>query len=246
MEQSSRKDLKIAFNMTFMQLGWSTWMIGIVLLLFISLQVFVDFKILLNDEEAAFQGFIHFIENPYKIFMLVVGILSVPKFLSWFVKTGITRKDYFKGNVIAALALSAIFMMIAVIIAGIEQLVSPVSFVTYLGEGASWFLIFLVYTLNLFVYYLAGWLIGAGYYRYSGWGLVLYIPGALTLIFMMDLLWSGELETPLHRLFSLHQLLSLSVPENLSIFIPFGVSFVLIAISLWTIRATIKRVRVKL
>ncbi|MBM7578077.1 hypothetical protein [Jeotgalibacillus terrae] len=240
MEQNKRKDLKIAFDMTFMQFGWSTWMIGIVLLLFISLQIFTDFKIVLNDEEAAFQGFIHFIENPYKIFMLVVGILSVPKFLSWFVKTGITRKDYFTGAAIAALTLSAIFMIIAVIIGGIEQLIAPVNFVTYLGEGASWFLIFLVYTLNIFVYYLAGWLIGAGNYRYSGWGLLLYIPGALALIFMMDLLWTNQLDTPLHSM------LSLDASENLSLFISFGVSIVLIGISLWVIRVTTKRVRVKL
>ncbi|TFE00574.1 hypothetical protein [Jeotgalibacillus salarius] len=240
MDQSKRKDLKIAFDMTFMQLGWSTWMIGIVLLLFVGLQVFTDFKLVLNDEEAAFQGFIHFIENPYKIFMLVVGILSAPKFLSWFVKTGVTRKDYFTGAAIASAALSAIFMIIALIIAGIEQLIAPVDFVTFLGEGASWFLIFIVYTLNIFVYYLAGWLIGAGYYRFDGWGLLFYIIGALVLIFMMDLLWSNELETPLHRL------LSLQAPENLSIFISFGISFVFIALSLWVIRATTKRVRVKL
>ncbi|AJD90321.1 hypothetical protein JMA_10040 [Jeotgalibacillus malaysiensis] len=234
MDQSKRKDLKIAFSMTFMQFGWSVWMIGIVLLLFITLQVFTDFQVILNNEEVAFQGFIHFIENPFKIFMLVVGILSVPKFLSWFVKTGVTRKDYFTGTAVAAAALSAIFMVIAVIVAGIEQLIAPVEFVTYLGEDASWFLIFVVYTLNIFVYYLAGWLIGAGYYRFGGWGLLLYIAGALGLIFMMDLLWTNQLETPLHA------------SENMPIFISFSATVILIGISLWVIRMSTKRVRVKL
>ncbi|MDZ5712716.1 hypothetical protein [Jeotgalibacillus haloalkalitolerans] len=234
MEQSKRKDLKIAFNLTFMQLGWSTWMIGIVLLMFITLQIFTDFKLFLNDEEVAFQGFIHFIENPYKIFMLVVGIMSVPKFLSWFVKTGVTRKDYFTGTAVASAGLSVIFMIIALVIAGIEQLVAPVEVVTFLGEDATWLMIFIVYTLNIFVYYLAGWLIGAGYYRFGFWGLLLSIAGALGLIFMMDLLWTNELETPLHAF------------ENMPIFISFGVTVILIGISLWVIRMTTKRVRVKL
>lgn len=234
MNKIKRNEFKVAFDMTFVQLGWATWMISI------GLMIFVGIRIFFGDKNIGDEGFFNFIENPYKIFMLVVGILSVPSFLSEYVKLGVTRKHSFIGAAISSAALSAIFMVIAMVIGGIEQFIAPTDVITFLGSNASWVLIFFVFSLNIFIYYVAGWLIGAGYYRFGGWGLTLSINAALALIFMLDLLWSGELETPLHRLLSIHG------PENLSLFISFAASFLLAGISIWAIRAMTKRVRVKM
>jgi len=232
MSKIKRNDFKVAFDMTVVQLGWALWMIAIAIMVFIGMHYFTG-----NIVDG---GFFSFIENPYKIFMLVVGILSVPSFLSFFVKLGVTRKHYYTGTIISSVALSTIFMIIAVMVGGIEQLIAPTDVVTFLGVNASWILIFIVFSLNIFIYYLAGWLIGAGFYRYGGWGGLLYILGSIALIFMMDLLWSGELNTPLHSF------LSLQSPENLSLSISFGLSLILIAISLWIIRITTKKVTIEM
>jgi len=234
MNKTNRNSFKIAFDMTFVQLGWALWIIGISLIIFVGMRYFP----VTSDYTSG--GFFSLIENPYKIFMLVIGILSVPSFLSYYVKLGVTRKHYFTGAAISAAGLSAIFMIIAVMISGIEQLVEPTDVVTFLGVNASWILIFMVFSLNIFVYYIAGWLIGAGFYRYNVWAGFLFIIGAIALIFMMDFLWSGELNTPLHSL------LSIDKPQDLSLGLSFGVTFVLIAISLWIIRRVTKRVRVKM
>ncbi|MGD7046082.1 hypothetical protein [Jeotgalibacillus proteolyticus] len=235
MKKTNRNDLKVAYDMTTVQLGWALWMIAITLIIFIGIRyVFGD------KNDLGIDGFLVFIENPYKIFMLVIGILSVPSFLTFYVKLGVTRKQYFVGTVISSAALSTIFMIIAVMIGGLEQLLAPIEVVTFLGPNTPWLTIFFVFTLNIFIYYIAGWLIGAGYYRYGGWGLFITISGSLGLIFMTDLFWSRELNTPLHRFFSLHTL------EHFSLVISFSVSFILLAVSLWAIRLLTKSVRIKM
>ncbi|KIL47147.1 hypothetical protein [Jeotgalibacillus campisalis] len=234
MNKNKRNDVKVAYDMTIVQLGWAAWLIAITLMIFIGIRYFSA------DKNLGIEGFINFIENPYKIFMLVVGILSVPSFLSYYVKLGVTRKHYFIGTALSSAALSVIFMVIALIIGGIEQLIAPSDVQTFLGVKSSWLFIFIVFSLNIFIYYIAGWMIGAGYYRLGGWGLLFTINGALALIFLMDLLWSRELNTPLHSLLSNY------TPENLSLVISFGASFALIAFSLWIIRALTKRVRIKM
>ncbi|PPA69099.1 hypothetical protein [Jeotgalibacillus proteolyticus] len=233
MKKINRNDFKVAYDMIFVQLGWAAWMISIALVVYIGLRYFLG-------TDGIGSGFFSFIENPYKIFMLVVGILSVPSFLSYYVKLGVTRKHYFTGAALSSAALSLIFMIIAVIITGVEQIIAATDVETFLGVNTSWMLIFFVFSLNIFIYYAAGWLIGAGYYRFGGWGLTFSISGALLLIFMMDLLWSGELNTPLHRV------LSISAPENLSLILSFGGSFLLGGLAVWGIHRMTKRVRVKL
>ncbi|MDG5473318.1 hypothetical protein P6709_16320 [Jeotgalibacillus sp. ET6] len=235
MKKFNRNEIKVTYDMTTVQLGWAAWMIAITLIIFIGIRYFFGDK---ND--LGIDGFFVFIENPYKIFMLVIGILSVPSFLSFYVKLGVTRKQYFIGTAFSSAVLSMIFMVIAMIIGGIEQLIAPAEVKTFLGANAPWLTIFFVFTLNIFIYYLAGWLIGAGYYRYGGWGLFFTINGAVGLIFMMDLFWSRELNTPLHRFLSLQTL------ENFSLVISFVASFILLAISLWVIRSLTKRVRIKM
>lgn len=232
MNTIKRNDLRVAFDMTFYQFGWAIWLIGIVVVIFGGIQFF--------SGNTVSEGFFSFIENPYKIFMLVVGILSVPSFLSFYVKIGITRKHHFTGAALSSALLSSILMVIAVLVAGIEQLLAPTDVVTFLGINSSWILIFIIFTLNIFVYYIAGWLIGAGYYGYGGWGVLYSIIGALVIIFGMDLLWARELNTPVHRIFSLYP------SEGPSLFVSFGTSFIIIAISLWIIRKMTKKVSVKM
>src|SRR5690606_21155329 len=99
---------------------------------------------------------------------------------------------------------------------------------------ASWTAVVLSLALNILAYYVIGWLIGAGFYRF-GIGGVLFILLALAWLLATEamlLLWEAE------------TLRGMNVVPNVSV--PALATLILLGVALWIVRMTTKRVRVRL
>jgi hypothetical protein len=226
---------KVAADMTVLQLIWSAWFMSFVFIAYMILQRFV------NNEAVNEQSFLTFSYGPSKIYMLVIGIISVHAFLTFFVKNGITRRDYFKGAAVSSILVSLVLMFTAGIITAIEQMIDPaIKTVSFVGPNASIFLTILVFSVNILVYYAAGWLIGAGFYRFGGIGGMLYIVAAIVIISVSDFLWESELREPLRFL------LDISNQQGFSPVTSFILTALLLTVTLWIIQGTTKRVRINL
>lgn len=158
------------------------------------------------------------------IFMIVIGIISTIGFVPYFVGHGVTRKDYFKGTIIGTLGVAiAIPVVTAIISSLIDLLIKLVGitvqfepfngneigdegflpadillaiiFTPYVDLSSNWVMSIIVFVINLFTYYIAGWLIGSAFSRLSVLG-ILSIPLAFILIYVEDLLLSFSLGLP--------------------------------------------------
>ena len=151
--------------------------------------------------------------------MLVIGVSIVSSFLTFYVKLGVTRKDYYIGTILASIVIS----LVIVLVAGIVSLVEGIFISNGMGlhQDYAWILLLFVYVLYLITYFTAGWLIGAGFYRYGAGGL-LFIVLAVAMIFVFEALWTMELP------------------------IAVAGTFVLLSASWFVLRLITKRVRIKL
>src|SRR5690625_3939780 len=100
---------KIGFDLLTLKTIWSLWALGIFILMNI-IQ-----KILLSSQDSLYiSGYI-----ASNIYMLVIGIIAI-SFLTYYVEHGITRKNYFYGNVIASIGLSIIVPVILYLMSLVE------------------------------------------------------------------------------------------------------------------------------
>ncbi len=107
------------------------------------------------------------------------------------------------------------------------------------GASANWIVALLVYAAVTFIYYLAGWLIGAGYRRFGGMlGTLLTL---LTIYVMVGLsaLWGDTILKPLSYLIPWST-------GNLPIAVSIAGTLLLIALMLWLIQVMTRRVVVKM
>ncbi|UNC93215.1 hypothetical protein [Candidatus Contubernalis alkaliaceticus] len=182
-----------------------------------------------------------------KIFMLVIGIIFCNALLSYYVKNGITRKDYFLGSAIAAAVVAFSIMIISAIITGILQLLgvfsnnSPGGIRLEFIENTSstWVIPVIALSLILLCYYIAGWTISVGFYRYGNLGGFGFIGIAILFVSIMDLLWEGSLSLPL--------LASISIPVPY-LTVPLSIigTLILIFLGLWLIRSVTKQMPIKI
>src|SRR5690625_6438150 len=82
------------------QMKWSLWFIVFVLVSYI---VVIAISINTGSNSSDFFGFSY---GSTKVYMLVIGIISASAFLTFYVKHGVTRKDYFIGSILAIIFLS--------------------------------------------------------------------------------------------------------------------------------------------
>ncbi|MEW9031406.1 MAG: hypothetical protein AB2404_01530 [Planifilum fimeticola] len=243
--ESAKTYRKVAFDMSYVQLGWSLWFFGIVLIIYIAFSFLFGMDVQGNNDlgQLVFKfvggveiretdlgrGFIGFILLPAKIYMIICGYSSVSHFLNYFVRHGVTRKAYFYGATIASAVLSLGIALMAGVIVWVEQTVFSRAYLL-----TPWIVVVLSFALNILAYYAFGWLIGAGFYRY-GIGGVLFILLALAWLLATEamlLLWEAELLKGPNV-----------VPEVL---IPFLATLLLFGVFLWIVRMTTGRVRVRL
>jgi len=251
---------KVASDMFFVQGMWASGFLGVMLIIQIIKLVTSTFS---NQEVNTFFVATFIASN---IFMMVIGIISPIGFIPHYVGNGVTRKDYFKGTIVGTMGLSLAIPVVSAIVSSllnvivnlfniqvtvasfenasneadgnfVGDLVTSVIFSPHVEFSSNWLLAIFVFALNIFIYYVAGWLIGAAFSRLGVIGGLLSILIGFIVIQAEDILLSTSL--------------GLNVPSFIGdIEIPFFVSIVgillIVAICLWLIRQLTKRIIVKI
>ncbi|TQR16265.1 hypothetical protein [Psychrobacillus soli] len=252
---------KVATDLYWVQLFWALGFLGVLLVIQIIKTILSITK---GIEMNQYFDAVFIAAN---IFMLVIGIISSYGFLPYYVGNGVTRKDYFKGTAIASVGLSITIPIIASLVSVIQiflvnvvnlsilkdsslgknapvnedgligEMIQSIILTPFVDLQSNWLLAIFVFALNIFIYYLVGWLIGSGFYRFGVlFGLICIII-AFIIIYAQDILLRIVLDLPVHDMFA-----SLQLPIYAS-----GIGiFVLIVITLWMIRQLTKRVAIKM
>lgn len=231
---------KITKSLFIEQLKWSPWFISIMFIIHLVLTYFhsyIDFTL------NSLFGFSYYSTH---IYMLINGIIAGVYFLPFYVKHGITRKDYFLGTILSTLGLSAAIAIIFAILSFIEGAILwligfdwlPTTILT-VNSDYPWILLLLVYMLNIFTYYLIGWLITMGYYRF-GWKIGFgFIALAILSSIAHGFLWGNEIYQ--------NYVDKLPAPlANLSPLISILLTLILNGLMLCIIRFTTRKVAIKL
>ncbi|WP_341201191.1 hypothetical protein [Planomicrobium okeanokoites] len=181
---------KVAFGIFYEQFKWSLWFLSIL----VTIHVFVLFFV--PNSDAGIVNFFEFSRYSSAIFMLVCGIMAVYVFVTSHVQQGVTRKNVYFGIAIGALGLAIFLTMIPILVTGIEFLLAEYTALqftfTSIGSSSEWLMEAVFYLLNIFTYYLIGWLIGVGYYRF-GWIIgFLFIAAAIVALSLNGYFWEED------------------------------------------------------
>lgn len=222
---------KVAADLFTIQVKWSLWYIAVIVLL----HVFISFL----SEHGIFA--LSYGSTP--TYMLVLGIVA-GNFLPFYVKHGVTRKDYYLGSALAALGLSFTLAVIFCILSGFESIIyanidlginmDSFNFQMIIEGSSNWYTSVLIYALNTYAFYLLGWFIYLGFSRYK------WVTGIVFCLLAF-------LFASLHGLFWNDQLLPIFANEmaNLSATVPLYIAIlgtvVLIGILLGLIRLLTKK-----
>lgn len=239
-QQNSSTKFKLGFDLFYIQMQWSLWYIPIVLISY-----FLVLRFAPNIEERNL-NLIYYIFQPSKIYMGVIAIISCFAFMGYSVKNGITRRDYFWGSALASVGVAFSIMILSAILAGILEVLglvqtysSIIDSIVILDTTTLWIVSILSLGLILLSYYIAGWIVAVGFYRFGGIIGIGFVVVALLFVSITELIWEGEVTHPLGALFEI------SLP-GLSVSVSILVSLTLIAIGLYLIRYLTKRVAVKI
>ena len=247
----------IGFDLLWVQLTWTFWFLGIMLLINIGKLIFQA-----DVDSFYISGYI-----ASNIYMLIIGIIAI-YFLPYYVENGISRKNYFLGNIIASIGLSIIIPILIYLLSLLESLVasslSPailiervfeqvvvdidghplaeviLSFILtpFVNPETNLILSLAVFSLHIYVFYLIGWLIGSAFYRLGVIGGLVFIVIGIALNAVKDSMLRLALDLPLFQSFSALDI----VPVNLAI----PLVFVIILITLILIRLLTKRAAIKM
>lgn len=200
------------------------------------------------------------------IYMFVVGIIST-YFLPYYVEHGVTRKDYFIGNLFSSIGLSVMLPIIVFIVSSLYQFIlnkidsitiKDVDFNTvvdsdphligdlvqsfiinpYIDPNSNWILALFVFTVNIFIFYLIGWLIGSAFYRSNVMTGLAFILVGLVMITIKDNLLRVALELPLRNRF-------ITIDQFSPTISSLGV-LLLIILAVWLIRQLTKKAAIKM
>lgn len=192
---------KIAVDLYSVQMKWVAWYLPIVIVCYFAIVWF------LNEPEIRAISLLTFTFQTATIFMLVCGILSSSLFLPMYVKHGVTRKSYFQGAFLSSIGLAITIIGITAILTWVISLFKMNVFtdvvLSSLGVN-SWFLTSISYIIVVMIYFLVGWLIGLGFYRYGGYGGFVSIVIALVIVSLNDLFWAFNTPKPVTGLLNLN------------------------------------------
>ena len=181
---------KVAKDMYQEQMKWTIWYLAFVLFAQITHIFLVYYSI---DDDSTVRGFLTFLFGSAKVYMIVIAIISVNGFLSYYVGQGVTRKDYWAGSVLAALGLTVTIIFFSTVLTYLQYGILEMFQLSHLLSDefldGNWSLV-IQYLFSIFIYYLAGYLIGVGFYRFrwiAGLGFV-----ALFLLSVTVLEWSEK------------------------------------------------------
>lgn len=231
---------KVATDLFAIQMNWALWFVGIVFIVYLVLPIFI------TDVESLNLAFPAFIFQSTKIFMLVIGILSCFSFLAYFVGNGITRKEYYIGSAVSAFGIAAGILIIATVLQGVLLLVGTfTAYTPNTGHGMDWnvssvwLIPMVIYIMSTLAFYVSGWLISIGFYRYGGFGGFLAIIGAIIYVSLSDLGSGGG-----HSI-QLFGFIRFTTPE---LGLPYAIMLttVLLVAGLYLLRQLTKRVPIKI
>lgn len=249
---------KLAKEMFLSQMSWTIWFVGIILLVSIV-------RIFLNSGDL--DGFYSsgFISS--NIYMLVIGIITI-SFLRYYVENGVTRKNYYYGNVIAAIGLSIILPIIIYLISLVEkfifdtftsiqlseqtlegidvdvggniigEIIETVILAPFVSPETNLLLSLALFSLHVFVFYLVGWLIGSSFTRLGVIGGLLSIGVGIALLMVKDSMIRLALDMPI--------LQTTSILNNLPEYLIAPLLVVVILVTLIIIRLLTKRAPVEI
>ncbi len=251
--------LKVAFDITSVQSGWS--------IIFFLILIFNNIIKYMFHEGGEIGNFFNITFSGSTVFMLIIGIIAAYTFLPLYVNHGITRKDYFVGNTLAIFFISLVLLAVSLIITGVEYTIVNLTNmdITFINEGAieneeniianfvlsivlssfgdmnnvPWLLSIGVFLIRAMFFYAIGWFIGASFYRagvIAGFGSIAF---SIILVSLFDLFWEATEGNILAQYLSL----DFGTP---SLFISFIGSCFLIAFLFVIIRTITKRVSVLL
>lgn len=103
---------KVGLDLFYVQLIWTFWALGIFLLINIGKIIFFS-----HVDSYYSAGYI-----AANIYMLVIGIIAI-NFLPYYVENGITRKNFFIGNMLASIGLSIVIPILIYLISLLEKFI---------------------------------------------------------------------------------------------------------------------------
>ncbi|SDK40599.1 hypothetical protein [Lacicoccus qingdaonensis] len=150
--------------------------------------IYITLFLIFGAEEMDNMSYFSMGANSNRIFMLVMGIIIGSSFIKWAIGLGMTRKQFYKANMYSG-AILAVALTITMIIISLFIGLLPFAGTEHINQPLEMHPAMNLLTITLLVYlaYLAGTLIGAGFYR-NGWfgtlGIIItilcsFIPEAL-------------------------------------------------------------------
>lgn len=192
---------KIAVDLYGIQMKWVAWCLPIVYVFYFVTVWFLD------EPEIKSMSLLAFTFQSATIFIFICGILSSLTFLPMYIKLGVTRKSYFQGAILSSIGLAITIISITAIVTWLISLAKMNVFkdmVLSTYEVNGWLVTIISYIIVITIYFIAGWLVGIGFYRYGGIGGFVSIVVATVIISLNGLLWAFSTPRPIMGLFSLN------------------------------------------
>ncbi|MFB5660315.1 hypothetical protein [Alteribacillus sp. HJP-4] len=192
------KAAKVYFGMLVTFLRWTAWFVSIfilshivLLIIFANVDGSMEWTVLETSVQAS------------RIYLLVLGIMTTIGFLPYFIENGVTRKDYFFGMAGAFVTMSVILTIIIGIMIGLERVIfSFMGWNQLFGDsvaassGGGLAAMFAMTFFQLIIFYLIGWFISTGFYRFH-WLIGLgFIALGIVMIAMFNYVWGIEDHIP--------------------------------------------------
>lgn len=214
---------KVFQDMFLTQGSWTAWFLGIAFFVTMVRAILAYFHG--NDVDLYYNA----VFVAANVYMLVIGILAF-YFLPYFVENGVTRKEYFRGALLASMGLSVAIPIATYIITVITKPILQ-NFVTFREEtinraitdteshiigdfvlsvfirpfvelDANWLLSIAIFSLNIFVFYLLGWFIGMSFYRFKTVAGLASIALAIIVSSVLDTLIRASANLPILETFA--------------------------------------------
>src|SRR5690625_4552871 len=107
---------RVAADMVWSQMSWTFGFLGVMIIINIIQRAM---NVIQGTEVDG--GFYASLMIASNIYMLIIGIIAI-YFLPYYVENGVTRKDYFKGTLLASIGVSIALPIITVLISVVERL----------------------------------------------------------------------------------------------------------------------------
>lgn len=234
---SKSKSIQVMKDLFMEQLKWGRWCILATIIIHVLMAVFA------TNADGSIYNLIEFSYSITSFYMLVIGIVAGFIFLPFYVKQGVTRKEYYVGSTISTILLSVTLAALFGILSIIENYIFNIFNYKFNSGGiiasanGSMLLTLVLFSLNIFTYYLIGWLINVGFYRYKNLLGVGFVILAICLLFLHGFLWINGFFSILDQGFSN---IFAANPVSLST----AGTVLLIGVILWIIRLVTKNIAV--